>query len=117
MNRSLKIALIIGGIVLAVILVLSIVPALLGGWQGYGGGYGWMGPGMMGGYGGMFFMPVLWVLFVGLIIWAVVAAVQRPGESGGPSHPSESALEILKQRYARGEIDKAEFEQRKQDLV
>jgi putative membrane protein len=37
------------------------------------------------------------------------------GEPGGPAQ-GESALEILKKRYARGEINKEEFEQKKKDL-
>ena len=113
MDRGLKTALIIGGIVLAVVVIVSIVPGLIGGWRGYG--YGW-GYGMMGGYGNVFLMPVIWIVVVGLIVWAVVAAVQRPGESGGSTHSSDSALEVLKRRYAGGEINKDEFEQRRRDL-
>ena len=114
MDRSLKTALIIGGIVIGVIVILSVVPGLLG-WQGYG--YGMMGPGMMGGFGTMFLMPILWIAVIGLIIWAVVAAVRRPGEPDGPARSADSALEILKRRYARGEINKQEYEERKKDLV
>ncbi|MBU2608262.1 MAG: SHOCT domain-containing protein [Chloroflexi bacterium] len=76
-----------------------------------------MGPGMMGGFGTMFFMPILWIAVVGLIVWAVVAAVRRPGESDSPTRLAESALEILKRRYARGEIDQKEYEEKKKDLV
>ncbi len=117
-SRGLKIALIVGGIVLAVVLVLSIVPGLIGGRQGGGWGYyGWMGPGMMGGYGGMFLMPVFGIVVLGLIVWAVVAAVQHPHESVSSGQSSESALEILKRRYARGDIGKQEFEDKKRDLA
>ena len=35
---------------------------------------------MMGGYGTMFLMPILWIVVIGLIVWAVAAAVRRPGE-------------------------------------
>jgi putative membrane protein len=115
MSRSLKTALIIGGIILAVIVILSVVPGLLWGWQGYG--YGMMGPGMMGGYGIMFIMPILWIVVIGLIVWAVVAAIRRPGESDGAYGSSAPALEILKRRYARGEISKEEYEEKKKDLV
>ena len=115
MDKNVKKALIIGGIVIGVIVILSVVPGLLWGWQG--SGYGMMGPGMMGGYGTMFLMPILWIVVIGLIIWAVVAAVNRPRESDSTARSADSALEILKRRYARGEINKEEYEARKKDLV
>jgi putative membrane protein len=73
----------------------------------------------MMGYGGGWsmgiFMLVFWVaVIVGiafLVKWVVA-------QSGGGSHGgSESPLDILKRRYARGEIDKAEFEEKKKDLL
>ena len=115
MNRNSKTALKIGGIIIAVIVILSIVPGLIWGGQGYG--YGMMGPGMMGGYGTMFIMPILWIAVIGLIVWAVAAATRRPGESDGSSGLVDSALEILKRRYARGEINKEEYESKKKDIV
>ena len=111
MDKNLKTALIIGGIVIGVIVILSVVPGLIWGGQG---GYGMMGPGMMGGYGTMFLMPILWIVVIGLIVWAVVAATSKKGESG---QSGDSALEILKRRYARGEINKEEFESKTKDLV
>jgi len=113
MDKGLKTALIIGGIVIGVIVILSFVPGLFGGWQGYGWG-GMMGPGMMGGYGTMFLIPIV---VIGLIVWAVVTATRRTVDSDYASRSGESALEILKRRYARGEITKQEFEERKSDLV
>ncbi|MBI4304571.1 MAG: SHOCT domain-containing protein [Chloroflexi bacterium] len=78
-----------------------------------------MGPGMMGGFGGGWFMLVLMVIFWGLVIWGIVALVRGiASPSGGESsRQGDSALEILKRRYARGEISKEEFEERKKDLV
>ena len=115
MDKNLKTILIIAGIIVAVLVILSVVPGLI--WGGQYGSWGMMGPGMMGGYGTMFFMPVLWIVILGLIIWAVAAAVRRPGKSDGPNRPVDSALEVLKRRYARGEIDKEEYEAKKKDLV
>ena len=64
-------------------------------------------------------MGIFWIVVLGLIIWAVVAAMRGTGHDGGHVFPgaSESALEILKKRYAKGEINKAEFEEKKKDLV
>ena len=110
MNKGLKTALIVGGVVFAAVVVLSFVPGMLGGWPRYG--YG-----MMGGYGLMFFMPLLGILLVGLIVWVVVAATRKPGEADHTTGQSESPLDILKKRYARGEINKEEFEGKKRDLM
>jgi putative membrane protein len=93
-------------------------------WAQWGGGYGGygMGPGMMGwGYGmgwmGMIFMAAFWIaVIVGialLIRWLVVST----GSGGNRGKAEESALEILKKRYARGEIEKEEFEEKKKDLL
>jgi putative membrane protein len=87
-----------------------------------GRGYGWrMGPGMMGwGYGmgwfGMILMGLFWIaIIVGIIFlirWFFVSA----GTKNYRADSEDSALEILKKRYARGEINKEEFEQKKGHL-
>lgn len=80
--------------------------------------YGY-GPGMMGWEGswGLFgLMHILWWVF---LIFGIVVLVRWTSGSGPrhPHHASEDrALAILRERYARGEINKAEFEERKQDL-
>lgn len=69
----------------------------------------WMGGAW--GIGMMFMMLVFWILvIVGLVLgvrWLM---------SEGKERRSDSALEILRQRYARGEINKEEFEIKKRDL-
>jgi putative membrane protein len=56
-----------------------------------------------------------------VLIWAVLILgglfVVRWLMGQGSAHREDSALEILKKRYARGEIDKQEFEERKRDLL
>ena len=117
MDKGLKTALIIGGVILAIVLIVPTIIGAVTGWQGYGYG-GMMGPGMMGGFG-MGWMSIFWIVVLGLIIWAVVAAARGTGWSGNSDsgNRSESALGILKRRYARGEINKEEFEERKKDLI
>ncbi len=115
MDKNLRVALIIGGIVLA---VLVFVPLVWGGFSGWQGG-GWGGWGMMGGFGGLMMIPM--ILFWGLIIWGVVWLVRAAGGCG-MSHSDhlehhDSAMDILKSRYARGEINKQEFDDKKRDLV
>ncbi len=118
MNKNVKTALIIGGIVVALLIILSLVFGLISG--GQYGGWGMMGPGMMGGFGWWWFMPIFMIIFWGLVIWGIVALVRGLSQSGGSdsaSGRSDSALEVLKRRYARGEIDKEEYEEKKKDLV
>src|SRR4030043_882138 len=107
MNKNIKTALIIGGVVVAILIIVPLIIGFIGGWQGYGYGYGMMGPWMMGGYGGMWFMPILMIVFWGLVIWGIVALVRGVSSPSntGTSNQSDSAMEILKRRYARGEIN------------
>lgn len=74
-------------------------------------GYGFGGMWGLGGFG----MLIGWLVWIGLIIlvvWGVASLFPARRESG-----QDSALEILKQRYARGEISAAEYQQAKRDLV
>jgi len=79
---------------------------MMWGYDGFGFGWGGMGIGML--------------LFWGIIVVAIVlllrafgTASSRQSESGGRG---KAPLDILGERYARGEIDKNEFEQKRRDL-
>lgn len=63
-----------------------------------------------------FTMMLMMILFWGLIIVAVVLGV-RWFVGQGKGSPSDSSLEILRQRYARGELNKEEFEAKRRDLL
>jgi putative membrane protein len=116
MTKNIKTALIIGGVIVAILIIVPLIIGLVGGWQGYG--YGMMGPGMMGGFGWGWFMPIIMIVFWGLVIWGIVALIRGLSTpDSGRSTQADSALEILKRRYARGEITKQEYEERKKDLV
>jgi putative membrane protein len=84
-----------------------------------------MGPYMMdwggGGYG-MIFGPLFMILVLVLVIAAAVIIARGLGGawySAPPPHqlpPGRTPLDILKERYARGEINKEEFEERRRVL-
>ncbi|MGE5302681.1 MAG: SHOCT domain-containing protein [Alphaproteobacteria bacterium] len=61
-------------------------------------------------------MYLMMLLFWGLLIAGVVLGVRWLLGQGRGSR-SQSALEILRQRYARGEISKEEFDAKKRDLT
>lgn len=74
------------------------------------------------GFSGLWWiMPVIMIVFWGLIIWGIVYLILRAGYPRGSNNDSstlkETALEILKSRYARGEINKEEFEEKKRYLA
>jgi len=88
-----------------------------------GRGYDWgMGPGMMGGgYGMGWFGPIIMIAFWIAVIVGIVFLVRwliiSTRSAGQSTYHEDSALEILKRRYARGEIGKEEFEEKKRDLL
>jgi len=61
-------------------------------------------------------MGLGWILIVVAVAAVVWLFVRGPLAAGGGRVEKRSALEILKERYARGEIGQAEFEQKKRDL-
>jgi putative membrane protein len=116
--------------VIAVVVIVALAVLLLGGAGMMGfGGFGMMGPGIMGGYGmmsgygggygfgynpiGSILSLVFWALIIGgvalLVIWLVRGAGRTPSSG-------ESVLDILKARYAKGEITKEQFDAMKHDV-
>ncbi len=73
----------------------------------------WSGPWGFGGMGGIF-MLIFWVLLIIGIVWLVRYMIA--GRSCCAEQET-TALEILKQCYAKGEIDKKEFEEKQKDLA
>ena len=70
-----------------------------------------------GGWYGMVMGPLLMILMVAATITIVVALVRWLGSPGHGAPPqARTPLDILKGRFARGEIDKAEFEERRRVL-
>jgi putative membrane protein len=85
-------------------------PGMMGGWH--------MGQGMMGygyGYGfnwiAVLLQIVLFVVFFGLIVFGVYYFI-----GGGRLKSSEKSLDILKERYAKGEINKEDYDKMKKEL-
>lgn len=70
---------------------------------------------MMGG--GMILSTVFWVIVVGLIIYGIVLFTMKQAtkkeNSSAVEKREDSSMEILRERFARGEIDEQEFEERK----
>ncbi|MDQ2904487.1 MAG: SHOCT domain-containing protein [Chloroflexota bacterium] len=76
------------------------------------------------GWGGVLMSlgMVLWIALLTILVWAVIRWLERKPTAPTPpsigmSPTSPSALEILQQRYARGEIDAATFEQMRECVI
>lgn len=88
---------------------------------GYNYGYPMMNYGYAG-YGAFSWVHIIVTVFWALVLAFIVIALLRAIRSGkGAWHlrhglDGDSALDILKERYAKGEIDRAEFEEKKKDL-
>lgn len=84
----------------------------------------WDGPfaGMMGGWGGWAwpFMGIVPLLFLALLITAVVLLVRYATGAGGNPPPMDRrspGLDALEERYARGDINRDEYLQKKKDIL
>ena len=72
---------------------------------------------MMNGMMGCGAAAVVWLLFAVLLVVGVVVLVRALTEHGvGSGRSASSALEILEERFARGDIDADEFEERRRAL-
>lgn len=84
-----------------------------------GPGYGHY-PHMWGGGSWMFLGPMMMIVFIAVIVIVVVLVVRWLGGAGHGRAPyppyGKTPLDILKERFARGEIDKEEFEERRRLL-
>lgn len=72
--------------------------------HGTGGGYSWVF---------MFLMMAL--VFLGIVL--VVHYLNRSANSHGNNNKQDVALETLKNRYANGDIEKKEFDEKRKDLT
>lgn len=68
--------------------------------------------GDMFGFGGLFML-----IFWGAIIFFIVWLVKGNANHKEPNNKSDSAINILKERYVKGEINKEEFEAKKKDIM
>lgn len=73
------------------------------------------GIGFMGGWGGMAFGGLMMIFWIALLVGIIVLIVRWIGGSSR-QNGSRDALDTLKQRFARGEIDTVEFKERSSQL-
>ncbi len=99
----------------AVVMTLSLLPTMAalangshteGGFEGHHGMYGW---------GGFMLGPIMMILILAVVIGLVVMLLRWLGV-GPQGSDRRGALDILEERFARGEIDKEEFEERRRTL-
>ncbi|VAX27808.1 hypothetical protein MNBD_IGNAVI01-218 [hydrothermal vent metagenome] len=72
--------------------------------------------GMFGG--GMWFSWLFWVIIIAVIVWVVIQFNNRNNQPTNFTNniEKETPLDILKKRYAKGEITKDEYDRMKNDL-
>jgi len=71
---------------------------------------------MHDGWGAMFGMWIFWLVIIVLAVVAMVWLVRIASSGGGGPRSAQSPEEILKERYARGEIDDEEYHRRLEEL-
>ena len=69
-----------------------------------------------GMFGGMGFGWIFWIIILAVIVWLVVQSNNKNQSKNNSNIIQDTPLDILKKRYAKGEISKEQFEQMKKDL-
>jgi len=80
--------------------------------MGWGMGQGW---GFGHGPLGILWMVLFWGALIALIVF-IVRKFTGSSDRSGPSSRNSTPIDILQERFARGEIDKKEFEERRRIL-
>jgi putative membrane protein len=78
--------------------------------------YGWWDYGASPPWYGMIFRPIMMIVFLVMAALIIAWVLRAFGVGWQSSTEGKSALKILKNRLARGEINRAEYEERKQIL-
>jgi putative membrane protein len=71
-------------------------------WEGWG----------PGGWSAMWFGPLIWLLLLALLIIGIASLWRRSSNSGETISARPTPRQILNERFARGEIDKDEYQER-----
>lgn len=72
--------------------------------------------GTVNSWGGFGFGWIFMIIFWGIIILGIIALIRYLANQGETKKETDSAIDILKTRYAKGEIDKKEFAEKIKDL-
>ncbi len=100
-------------VLIMVFVILFILPVVaLADVEGCGFVWGWNQM-MNFGYGGGMFMMFIFAIVIGLIIYFIITNTKSNRYTGGFS---ETSLDIIKERFAKGEITEEEFEKMKKAL-
>jgi len=109
------VAIVVGAVVLAILLLgllgggMMMGPWTMGyGWGGYG--FGWWGIAMG------IVMVLFWALIIGGAVWLVVSLFRQGRPAALGPGPGARPLDVLRERYARGEITREQYEQMRRDI-
>lgn len=82
----------------------------MGGYGGYNGNFGWMGLVGMG-------MHIIFWIFIFVLVLFLVRRYRKNHEGSFLKFHDNNALNILRERYARGEIETEEYEKKRDELI
>jgi putative membrane protein len=99
-------------LIMVLIIVFMLPIAAFADVEGCGFMWGWNHM-MNFGFGGGIFMMFIFAIVIGLIIYFVITNTKSNRSAGGSN---ETSLDIIKERFAKGEISEEEFEKMKKTL-